>query len=223
MKAITNLASHVHCWSRNDDKRLYRLVCYLDTTVTHNLTGRVGDPPECLELRLYVDADFAGDWEDTKSTSGGYLVLYGPHTYMPISWMCKKQTSTSRSTTESEVVSLAASLFAEVIPMMQLWSTMLGRNIHLTICEDNTATIKVLQKGYSPKLRHVARTHKINLGSVFECLQEGDIELEYCHTDLQAADVFTKAVAPQKWDKAMELLGIKPNPQTAAVIAKMNE
>ena len=43
--------------------------------------------------------------------------------------------------------------------------------------EDNQATITICNKGYSPKLRHVARTHKINLGSVFECLQEGDIEL----------------------------------------------
>ena len=36
----------------------------------------------------------------------------------------------------------------------------------MRIKEDNTATIKVMRKGYSPKLRHVQWTHKVNLGSI---------------------------------------------------------
>ena len=34
----------------------------------------------------------------------------GSHTFVPISWMCKKQTSVSHSSTESETISLDAGL-----------------------------------------------------------------------------------------------------------------
>ena len=52
----------------------------------------------------------AGDLEDSKSTSGGTLCIFGSHTFVPISWMCKKQTAVSHSSTESEIISLAAGL-----------------------------------------------------------------------------------------------------------------
>ena len=61
-------------------------------------------------LVLFQDSDFAGDLEDSKSTSGGTLCVSGSHTFVPISWMCKKQTSVSDSSTESEIISLDAGL-----------------------------------------------------------------------------------------------------------------
>ena len=63
-------------------------------------------------LGLFKDSDFAGDLEDSKSTTGGTLCIFGSHTFVPISWMCKKkkQTAVSHSSTESEIVSLDASL-----------------------------------------------------------------------------------------------------------------
>ena len=36
---------------------------------------------------------YGGDLEDSKSISGGTLCVFGSHTFVPISWMCKKQTS----------------------------------------------------------------------------------------------------------------------------------
>ena len=72
-------------------------------------------------------------------------------------WLAKRQTSTSRSTTESEVVALAESLFHEAIPALELWELLLGRKVELNIKEDNQATIKVIRKGYSHKLRHLNR------------------------------------------------------------------
>ena len=41
-------------------------------------------------LGLFQDSDFAGDLDDSKSTSGGTLCVFGSHTFVPISWMCKK-------------------------------------------------------------------------------------------------------------------------------------
>ena len=35
------------------------------------------------------------------------------------------------------------------------------------------------------------------------------LELEYCQTDMQAADIFTKSFALQEWGAALRLLGIR--------------
>ena len=149
-------------WSRGDDKRLLRLIQYIDSTPHYRLVGTINDNPEDLELRLYVDADFAGDRLTGKSTSGGYLVLFGPNSFFPLAWVSQRQTSTSRWITESEVVSLAHSLYQEGLPALQLWELLLGRAVVLRVLEDNQATILVVRKGYSPKLRHITRTHKVS-------------------------------------------------------------
>ena len=62
-----------------------------------------------------------GDLEDSKSTSGGTLYIFLSHTFIPISWMCKKQTSVSHSSTESEIISLDAGLRLDGIPALDLW------------------------------------------------------------------------------------------------------
>ena len=64
---------------------------------------------------------FAGDLEDSKSTSGGTLCVFGSHTFVPISWMCKKQTSVSHSSTESESICLDAGLRLDGLLALELW------------------------------------------------------------------------------------------------------
>ena len=177
---------------------MLRLIQYINSTPQYRLVSTVQDDPADLELQLYVDADFAGDRLTGKSTSGGFLVLSGPNTFFPLAWVSKRQTSTSRSTTESEVVSLAHSLYQEGLPSLQLWDMLLGRSVALRVMEDNQATILVVRKGYSPKLRHITRTHKIYLSGHAEVFREDSATLEYCQTDKQAADIFTKSLPPQK-------------------------
>ena len=187
-------------------------MCYMDTSKEYTLNGHVYDKPEDLELTLYCDADFAGSATDTRSTDGAFLILSGPNTRFPLAWVSKRQTATSRSTTEAEAISLAHSLFGEALPALTLWETLLGRSVKLRILEDNQATIKVLEKGFSPKLRHTTRTHRVDVGSVHEVLQEDNIGLEYVDTHSQAADIFTKTLPPHKWESAIELLGITHKP-----------
>ena len=54
-------------------------------------------------------------------TSGGTSCIFGSCTFVPISWMCKKQTSVSHSSTESEIISLDAGLRLDGIPALDLW------------------------------------------------------------------------------------------------------
>ena len=48
-------------------------------------------------------------------------VFFGSHTYVPISWMCKKQTSVSHISTESEDISLDTGLRLDGLPALELW------------------------------------------------------------------------------------------------------
>ena len=48
-------------------------------------------------------------------------MFFGSHTFVPVSWMCKKQTSVSHSSTESEIISLDAGLRLDGIPALDLW------------------------------------------------------------------------------------------------------
>ena len=59
--------------------------------------------------------------EDSKSTSGGTLCVFGSHTFVPISGMCKKQTAVSHSSTESEIISLDTGLRMDGLPALELW------------------------------------------------------------------------------------------------------
>ena len=70
------------------------------------------DQIEDCELGFFQGASCAGDLRGSKSTSGGLLCVFGSHTVVPTSWMCKKQTAVSHSSAESELVSLDG--FAEV-------------------------------------------------------------------------------------------------------------
>ena len=81
----------------------------------------MGNTAKQCRLGLFQDSDFAGDLEDSKSTSGGTLCFFGSRTFVPISWMCKKQTSVSHSSTESEIISLDAGLRLDGIPALDLW------------------------------------------------------------------------------------------------------
>ena len=81
----------------------------------------VGNTAKQCRLGLFQDSDFAGDLEHSKSTSGGTLCIFGSHIFVPISWMCKKQTSVSHSSTESEIISLDTGLRLDGLPALELW------------------------------------------------------------------------------------------------------
>ena len=214
MWSVNMLAREVTRWTAACDRRLHRLISWMHHSSDYLQHCYVGDSPSACELVLFSDASFAGDLKDSKSTSGGVLCLVGPNTYVPITWLCKKQTAVSHSTSESEVVALDAGSRLEGIPALLLWDVVIdvfepkaspttpprlslaerqllekrnfdmfesvdlvppsipisyGRAV-LFILEDNDAVIKMCIKERSPNMRHVARTHRVNLDWLFERL-----------------------------------------------------
>ena len=53
------------------------------------------------------------------------IVSFGSRTFVSISWMCKKQTSVSHSSTESEAISFHACLRMDGLPALDLWSVVI--------------------------------------------------------------------------------------------------
>ena len=117
---MNKLARSITKWTKACDKRLNRLISYIHHTCEYKQYCYVGNSAKQCRLGLFQDSDFAGDLEDSKSTSGGTLCIFGSHTFVPISWMCKKQTSVSHSSTESEIISLDAGLRLDGILALDL-------------------------------------------------------------------------------------------------------
>ena len=117
---VNKLGRAVTKWTKACDKRL---ISYIHHTSEYSKYGQcchVGNTAQQCRPRLFFDSDFARDLEDSKSTSGGFLCIFGSHTFVPINWMCKKQTSVSHSSTEAEIISLDSSLRMDVIPALDL-------------------------------------------------------------------------------------------------------
>ena len=86
---------------------------------------------------------------------------------------------------------------------------MLGREVVAILREDNQACIRLLRTGYSAQLRHVAKTHRVNLAFVSECIRNNNVLMEYCDTKVQKADFLTKGLDRIKLQVALELVGLK--------------
>ena len=64
--------------------------------------------------------------------------------------------------------------------------------------------------GYSPRLRHMNRVHKVNFASVCERLAEDRVKASYCSTKLQRANGFTKVISLQEWPLVLSQLCLRP-------------
>ena len=82
----------------------------------------------------------------------------------------------------------------------------------MKVLEDNEAVIKMTVKGRSPKLRHVARTHRIDLDWLFERVREDPgVFIKYISTKTQLADMLTKgAFSAHQWQALCHLVQIGP-------------
>ena len=67
-----------------------------------------------------------------------HYAFLGSHTFVPISWMCKKQTSVSHSLTESEIISLDTGLRLVGLPALELWDLIVSVFGNISHVSDRT-------------------------------------------------------------------------------------
>ena len=97
--------------------------------------------------------------------------------------MSKTQTSTARSTTEAELIALATAMFAVVENLQAVLESLLGIDVPVLYQQVSSTLLAVLKTGYSAKLWHANRVHRVNVASVCERLAEPRISIAYCKTD----------------------------------------
>ena len=82
--------------------------------------------------------------------------------------------------------------------------------VQLIVAEDNEAVIKILAKGRSAKMRHIHRTHRVNTDWLYEAFRRPEVLARYVNTDLQIADLGTKAICKgETWTRLTRMMGIR--------------
>ena len=84
MHPVCMLAREITKWNYACDRRLYRLVCYLQSTRTHCLHSWIGDSADALSIMLFTDVSFADCVQSSKATTGIFAALVGPNTFFPL-------------------------------------------------------------------------------------------------------------------------------------------
>lgn len=181
-------------------KAVNRIHQYIKGTLALEITYSSVQKNNVLEA--FSDADYAGNINDRRSTTGVFLLLNGG----PIIWKSKRQTSVTPSTTESEYVS-AATAAKEVIRARRLLQDLGFTQLGPTLLHcDNQSAIKQVK---NPEFHQ--RTIHINIKYHFiRMLQEdGTVNVIYIFTNEQLADLLTKGLDRLKFNKLRNAIGME--------------
>ncbi|KXJ62454.1 hypothetical protein RP20_CCG009057 [Aedes albopictus] len=204
--SVSILGRKVSCPSQADWVEAKRILRYLKHTLDHELILGIKPDP----LTVYVDADWAGDAKDRKSTSGYLLQLNGGSIF----WSSKKQTCVSLSSTEAEYIALAVCCQEVQWILRILEDFSVPVNLPITMFEDNQSCIKQLSSpNVSRRSKHVeTKNHYIR-----EMQANGEIQAVYCSTEEMVADMLTKPLHAVKLRKFREAAGILPSRRSVEV------
>ncbi|XP_061989759.1 uncharacterized mitochondrial protein AtMg00810-like [Rosa rugosa] len=145
-----------------------RILRYIKGTLDYGITFRAAP----LELRAYIDSDWAGDPNDRRSTTG-FVIFLGN---CPISWCSRKQTSVSRSSTEAEYRAMADTA-SEV-----LWLRHLLNDLHIKLpsaptlhCDNVSALALASNPIHNSKVKHV----EVDIHFTREKVARGELALQF--------------------------------------------
>ena len=160
-----------------------RILRYLKGTLGWGICFRPGS----LALKAYTDADWAGDPNNRRSTTG-FVVFLGSN---PVSWSSKKQHIVSRSSTKAEYRAMATTT-AKIVWLQQLLNDL---HIHTSSSPvlhcDN---ISAMALATNPILHSKAKHIEVDCHFVRERVQQGVISLQFVTSTDQYADIFTKGL-----------------------------
>jgi hypothetical protein len=187
---------------RSHEQVVMRIGCYLLSTKEQGIIYR---PDSSTGIEVYVDAYFAGSWDpgdavnaDNIYSRTGYVIRYAG---CPIYWQSKLQMEIALSTAEAEYIALSqalretlsmTSLMKEINVILPLYLPL--PKFVIKVREDNQSCIAMASNPkFSPQTRHIAiKYHHFRKHVITHSNADGFIQIDYCSTDDQIADIFTK-------------------------------
>ncbi|KAJ9527439.1 hypothetical protein QJQ45_025713, partial [Haematococcus lacustris] len=143
----------------------------------------------------FCDADFAGDTDTRRSTTGHVFMLHGG----AVSWSSRRQPTVAASTTESEYMACSAAgkeglWLRGVLADLSLGSAVVQP---VTIMCDNEAALTLVKHPIaSARSKHIDVLHHF----VRERVARGELVFKFCGSAANVADVFTKALPSVKFE-----------------------
>ena len=204
-KAASILSQHLRNPSPEHLRAADRVLAYLQATkflalqYGGNASHMTFGTPS---LQVYSDAAFA-DNLDRKSSDGYLFELNGG----PIDWRASKQSTTTTSSTEAELLALSRTA-KELIAWQRLFNLMnLEVDDQELIYSDNRQTIRLLTADeplLTTKLRHV----DIHQHWLREKVQMHEIDVDWTSTTTMKADGFTKLLTRQPFERFVQQLNL---------------
>ena len=182
-------------------RALLRILSYLNGTREKVL--RLGGKFTDMKLTAYSDSDWAGDLDERRSRSG-YLILMN---CSPIIWASKLQVSVALSSTEAEYVALSLASRDVIWIRNLLLEFGFNQEDPTTIFEDNQSCIKIaISTKQLPGTKHIDIRHHF----IRQKIASGEIKLESIGTQNMIADIFTKSLPNESFDRHIMAIGVAP-------------
>ena len=174
-----------------------RIIKYIHGTADYGILYSF-DTNSCLVG--FSDADWGGNSDDRKSTSGGCFFL-GNNL---ISWFSKKQNCVSLSTAEAEYIAAGAGSTELVYLKSMLEEYDVPQDVVTLFC-DNTSAINIAKNPVQhSKTKHIEIRHHY----IRDLVNYKILSLEHVNTEDQLADIFTKPLDMVKFEKLRFALGV---------------
>ena len=158
------------------------------------------------------DADWSGDVNDRKSTTGYYFKLNGRGA--ALSWGVKKQATVALSSSEAEYQGMAAAV-QEALYLKQLLEDFgIQQKRPIAIGEDNQSYIRLCQ---NPVMHKRSKHIETKFHFIRDKMEDGTISIHYVPTDKMAADIFTKSLPVSKVETFRAVLMGADSTQSAQV------
>ncbi|GJT89191.1 putative RNA-directed DNA polymerase [Tanacetum coccineum] len=148
----------------------------------------------------FTDSDMAGNKDNMKSTSGYLMTFAGG----AVSWQSRLQKCVALSTTEAEY--MAATEACKELLWLKRFLQELGfkQQRYAVLCDNQSAIHLAKNSMFHKRTKHIdIRYHWIR-----DAIEDGMFELNKVHTDDNASDMLTKAVAREKLKVCCSIAGM---------------
>jgi hypothetical protein len=185
---------------------LMHLLRYIKGTLDLGITYRRGPGLSTASisqsLKCYTDADWAGDKDKLRSTSGTVVLLAGG----AVSWISHLQSVAAQSTMEAEYVA-GSHAGRELVFVRNLLGELMEKPLDhplLMHCDNQSAISVAENPAMHDKAKHIAlKYHYIR-----DLVENKTMTLHYCQSDANPADLLTKVLPHDTTSRLCRMIGL---------------